>query len=189
MRAAICLLVLLLAPDGAGDPFFKFPKETVWTYAMTGGDNGKDARMLMTVTGENDGAVSVSMETRGGPGKSSKMEWFVADGLFFWAERRGEKLIDQIALHKPGSKKGDTWTVEGKEKSPKQAGTNLGTESVQVAAGTYENAVHTRVEFLDAQTKMKIDVYLVEKVGVVKMTYSLDEPRMAFELQEFKPGK
>jgi len=191
MRAALLLLPLLRLADDAGEQFYKFPKDSVWTYSITAGPPDKTTKesMTFTVVGEADGKVSVDTVGTGERAHSTKMLWYVADGFFFWAERKEEGTKDAIALLKPGSKKGDTWTLQGKKGMPQQTGTHLGPDEVKVPAGVYKDALHTRIDLVEGETKFSVDVYLVEKVGVVKMTYNAKEMVMAFELESFKPAK
>jgi hypothetical protein len=190
MTLPLLLLAVLPAADDSAEPYFKFPKDSVWTYSMPSEqDRAKKETITMTVVGDADGKVSVDMVAQGDRPKTTRMTWYVADGLFFWAEKKGETLSDNVALYKLGSKKGDSWSVAKKEGSPAQSATHLGTEELKVGAGTYKEAIHTKLTLEQNGHTFDMDVYLVERVGVVKMVYSAGQKVMSLELESFKPAK
>jgi hypothetical protein len=58
-----------------------------------------------------------------------------------------------------------------------------------VPAGAYKEAVHVKLEFQEANQNVQMDVYLVEKVGVVRMSYSQGDKKMSMDLEKFEPAK
>jgi len=187
MRATLLLLGLILTPDDTGEQYFKFPKDTTWNYTMKGSEDQES--LTLTVTGEADGKVSANMVGKGDNAKNSKLVWYVDNGVLFWGEKKGDKLKDTIGLYKLGSKKGDTWGLAAKDGNPAQTAKHLGTEEVKVAAGVYKDAVHVQIDLTFEAVKFSMDVYLVEKVGVVKMAYNAENKQMSLELDAFKPAK
>ncbi len=189
MRVATLILLLAAAQDSA-DAFYKFPKGSTWTYGMNVGEDGpKNLKMKMTVTGEADGKLTVDMARGAEGGRETKMLWYVADGILYWGEKKEEKLNEAIGIFKVGSKKGDTWSAPGSETVQKHSATHLGREEVKVPAGAYKEAVHIKLEVQETSGNIQLDMFLVEKVGVVKMVYGLGEKKMSMDLEEFKPAK
>jgi len=186
MRVASICLLLAFAQESA-DPYYKFAKDTAWTYSMTGPD-GKAAKMTIKVTGEKDGKVMVEM-AQAEKGNESKLAWYVDGGIFYWSEKKGDAYKEAIGMWKVGSKKGDTWNSPGTDLIQKHSGTNLGKEDVKVPAGAYKDAVHVRLDIVEHNDTVKLDVYFVEKVGIVKMAYNMGEMKMSMDLEEFKPVK
>ena len=56
-------------------------------------------------------------------------------------------------------------------------------------AGAYKGAVHVRIDWRDGASQIQTDMFFVEKVGLVKMTQSLDGKLSTMELVEMKPVK
>ncbi|HVE39444.1 MAG TPA: hypothetical protein VNM14_06110 [Planctomycetota bacterium] len=189
MRIAAFILLLAIPQDSA-DPYYKFAKGSTWSYGMNVGEDGpKNLKMKMTVTGEADGRITVDMAQGAEGGHETKMLWYVADGLLYWGEKKGDKLNEAIGIFKIGSKKGDTWSAPASETVQKHSATHQGREEVKVPAGVYKDAVHIKLEVQEANGNIQLDMFLVEKIGVVKMVYGLGEKKMSMDLEEFKPAK
>jgi hypothetical protein len=189
MRLIAACLFLAAAQDSA-DPFYKFAKGSAWTYGMNAGEDApKGLKMKLSVTGEADGKVSADM-TQGSDGaKETKMLWYVADGIFYWGEKKGDALKEAIGLFKIGSKKGDTWGSPGSDSVQKHTATHLGREEVKVPAGEYKEALHIRLQVAEGGDNIQLEMFLVEKVGIVKMVYMFGDKKMSMDLEEFKPAK
>src|SRR6185503_4414401 len=95
MRVASICLLLAFAQESA-DPYYKFAKDTAWTYSMTGPD-GKAAKMTIKVTGEKDGKVMVEM-AQAEKGNESKLAWYVDGGIFYWSEKKGDAYKEAIGM-------------------------------------------------------------------------------------------
>jgi hypothetical protein len=189
MRAAALALLLAAAQDSA-DPFYQFSKGSTWSYGMNMGEDApKGLKMKITVTGQSDGKVSVDMAQGSEGARETKMFWYVQDGILYWAEKKGESIKEAIGIFKAGTKKGDTWSASASETVQKHAATHLGREAVSVPAGAYTDAVHIKLEVIESKETVGLDMFLVEKIGVVKMVYSLGDKKMSMELEEFKPAK
>jgi hypothetical protein len=189
MRLAACLLLLAAAQDSA-DPYFKFAKDSTWTYAMAGDEEiPKGMKMKMTVAEESEGKVWIEMTQGSQGGRKARLLWYVSDGVLYWAEKKGETLKDAIGLWKVGSKKGDTWSKPAGDTVQQHSATHMGKEDVKVPAAAYKDAVHVLLKIKEGGDDVQIDVYFVEKVGVVRMVYSQGDKKMSLDLEEFKPAK
>jgi len=189
MRLAAFIL-LVAAPQDSADPYYKFAKGTSWTYGLNAGEDApKGLKMTITISGEADGKVSAEMARGGGGGEQTKVLWYVADGILHWGEKKGDALNEAMGLYKAGSKKGDTWGHPGSDTVKKYSATHLGREEIKVPAGTYKDAVHTKVEFSEGGKNVQLDVFLVEKVGMVRMAYTVGDNRMSMDLEKFEPAK
>jgi len=189
MRLAAIALLLVAAQDSA-DPFYKFAKGTSWTYGLNAGEDApKGLKMTITISGEADGKIMAEMARGGGGGDQTKVLWYVADGILYWGEKKGEILKEAMGLYKAGSKKGDTCSHPGSDSVQKYSASHQGREEIKVPAGAYKDAVHTRVEFSEGGKNVLLDVFLVEKVGMVRMAYTVGDNKMSMELEEFKPAK
>jgi len=189
MRVATLILLLAATQDSA-DPFYKFAKGSTWTYAMNAGEDApKGMKMKLMVSGEADGKITVDM-TQGAEGaRQTKMLWYVADGILYWGEKKGDALKESIGLFKVGSKKGDTWSAPASDSMQKHSATHMGKEDIKVPAAAYKDAVHVQLQVQEPNETIQLDMYLVEKVGVVKMSYAVGEKKMSMDLEEFTPAK
>lgn len=187
LKASALLAVLLLGVQDTGEQFYRFAKGSTWKYTATTPDS-KD-RATIEVIGEDGGKVSSSMVMTGERGHKSELRWWVEDGILYWGEKRGEKLVEVMGLYKVGSKKGDTWKLEAKEGRVGQEGSHQGLVELKVPAGVYKDAVHVRVKMLDDVFKASIDFYLAEKVGLVKIAYNHDDKVSELLLEEYRPAK
>jgi hypothetical protein len=187
LKASAILAALALLPtQDTGAQFYKFTKGTVWKYKATTPDS-KDDKLRIETTGEDDGKVTAIFELSGERGKKSVLRWWVEDGYLFWGEKHGEKLGEIMGLYKVGSKKGDTWKLDAKDGRQGQEGRHEGLEEVKVPAGVYKDAVHIKVKVLPES--VAISFYLVEKVGLVKISFNEGDKLSELLLEEFVPAK
>lgn len=192
MNLALLIAAAILAPQDSADPYFQFKVGTTWTLeATTLPKTGpKVSKMEFKVVKEGAGVVDLETKaTRNGKEpQPEQLRWSVVDGMLTWTEVHGGGETNPIRFYKVGSKKGDTWdwTFEGASVK----GTNLGTEEVTVAAGTYKDALHVRCDIKDGETTFSMDLYLAPGVGPVKLSAGAGEKdRNVLELKEFKAGK
>jgi hypothetical protein len=189
MRLAAFILLVAAAQDSA-DSYYKFAKGSTWTYAMVGGEDApKGMKMKMSVLGEADGKYTLQMSQGDEAPRQTKLLWYVSDGVLYWAEKNGETLKEAVGLWKIGSKKGDTWSKPGSETVQEHSATHMGTEEVKVPAATYKDAVHVQVKIKEAGKDVVVDAYFVEKVGVVRMSYSQGDHKMSMDLEKFEAAK
>ena len=180
----ILALALTLVQEGI-DPYYKFPEGTVWTYGLTDPQNKlRDAKTTMTVTSSEVGKVTTEVIVQRKKPETKLYVWFVDKGILYWGEKQGDDVSSQsVAIYKQGSKKGDTWAPPF---NLEHKATHLGTEEVQVPAGVYKHAIHVRVVLRDGASMIQYDAYLVEKVGLVKLTQKMDGNQATMELVQMK---
>lgn len=192
MGIASILAALLLAQDKTGEEFYKFKKDTTWTFVRS--EDGKEGKMILTVLKDEEGTVHVdSKDWRKLDAEKPREEtllWRVQDGHLTWVSLRDGKERDVMRLLKLDAAKGDTWTVreEGKEKV---TGTHQGTCEVTVPAGTYKDVVQIDLTFEKAGKEPSVmSMYFAPKVGLVKMSGTRAGGKtMSLELKEFLEGK
>jgi len=176
------LLATLLFQASPLDDYYKFKKETLWTYKRV--ENGAERKITGRVSGEAAGKVNLEwkeFEKDGSVRETSLVAWSVKDGVLTAdAGKEGEEPALSFAVLKEGSKKDDKWTVGVGDY------VHQGTVEVTVPAGTYKNAVRVRL-VLEGDTK--IDFTLVPKVGLVKIDIQDGSGGNTFELVEFKEAK
>ena len=177
------LLLAALLPQAAPlDDYYKFKKDTAWTYKRV--ENGAERKVIGKVTGEAAGKVSLEwkeLEKDGSVRETSVVSWSVKDGVLTAdAGKEGEEPALSFAVLKNGSKKDDTWSGSAGQF------THQGTVEVTVPAGTYKNAIRIR---LALEGEGKIDFWMVPKVGLVKIEIHDGSAGNTFELAEFKEPK
>jgi hypothetical protein len=191
MSPLFLLAASLLVQDGTGESLYRFKAGTAWTFEGTRTGKGPNlSKMELKVLSETPGRTELEAKRfRGGDEPEVvTVRWSVDQGILSWVEVRDGKERDQLQLHKAGSKKGDTWEWT-RDENLKAQGKNLGVEEVQVPAGTYKNAIHTRVEPQGSPEKFGIDFYFAPGVGPVKMVAADERGSLTLELKEFKPAK
>lgn len=174
-------MILLLALASVQDEFYKFKPETTWIYKRL--ENNEERVIVGRVLDEKDGRVTLDWKENNLDGtlhRASQVSWFVKEGVLT-AEAKADDFVLELPVLKVGSKKDDTWTTASGES------THHGTVELKVPAGTFKDAVRTQ---LKAAGDTLIDFWLVEKVGLVKVTVvPAGGDAITFELKEFKPAK
>lgn len=180
----ILAALLLLSPQAAPlDDFYKFKTGTEWTWKRVEG--ASERKIVGKVTAEDAGSVRLDWkdyEKDGSLHESSIVTWSVKDGvLTVEAKKEGDAEGLSFGILKDGAKKDDTWAVTGGKC------TYVGKTDVVVPAGTYKDAILTRFKFDDEGLDLKVEFYLVPKVGLVKIDIvAKDGGANSFELTEFK---
>jgi len=194
MHAAFLLAASLLVQDDRGEPLYKFKTGTAWVFDGSAvGKGPKMSKMELSVAGESGGKIDVDsrkFQGEGGP-KSDVLRWRVDEGMLIWAEVHGGAEKRPVRILRLGSAKGDAWEWSDGE-TYKFKGTNLGAEEVKVPAGTYKDAIHTRVELQllqGGQEKFSMEFWLAPGVGPVKMVAGDERGSVTLDLKEFKPAK
>jgi hypothetical protein len=170
---ALLMLFALHAQDDTGAQFFKFKKETSWTWAKM--EAGQKMKVTARVIKEEEGRVFVEEKQFKGDAadpSSTRTLVYGVEGGFLRVGLQGKDAIEPLYnLYKLGSKKGDSWGYEQGEAKDKRKVLHLGVEEVTVPAGT-------------------LDLWLAPKVGVVKEEVgSVVAESDRKELAEFTEGK
>jgi hypothetical protein len=183
LMAALAGLALQAAPL---DDLYKFKAETAWTYKRI--EDGVERKISARSLGEESGKVRVDWKEYRKDGelhKASVLTWCIDDGaLTCTAKSKTDDGQDEelsFSVLKDGAKKDDTW------QSALGQMAHRGTLDVTVPAGTYKNAVQTR---LGLGEDGHIDFFLVPKVGLAKIVLiQQGKETQSWELTEFKPAK
>ncbi len=185
MKIPLIAAIGLTFQAAAVDDLYKFKVDTTWTYKRL--ENGVEKKVTARVAAVEEGRVRLEWKTfdkEGTREETSAVTWSVVEGILTAearTKREGEE--DQVltfGLLKAGSKKDDTWTT------PLGNWTHLGTVEVAVPAGTWKDAVRSRLKIGD---DTKIEFTLVPKVGLVKIEIQNDAGENSFALTEFKEPK
>jgi hypothetical protein len=180
MRFVLAAALTLALPDPPIEDFYKFKAGTSWTYKRV--EDAAERKITATVTGEENGKVRLEWKDPDKDG-TSIVTWSVTDGaLTVEAKKEGQEGALSFAVLKAFSKKDDTWPGTGGEF------THRGTTEVSVPAGTYKDAVWTRLR-TGQDGELTIDFYLVPNVGLVKVEIDARNGGNTFELAEFKDAK
>jgi hypothetical protein len=191
MGLVILLAASLLAQDDPCESIYKFKPGTTWSFiGVRTGKGPNFSKMELKVLSGTPGRTELEAKRyRGGDEPEVvTVRWSVDQGILSWAEIRDGKERDQMQLHKAGAKKGDTWEWT-RDDDQKAQGKSLGVEEVKVPAGTYKDAIHTRVEPQGGPEKFGIDFYFAPGVGPVKMVAGDERGSLTLELKEFKSAK
>jgi hypothetical protein len=181
------LLLAALALQAAPlDDLWKFKAETGWTYKKI--ENGEESKIVARSLGEEAGKARIEwkeFKKEGALKKTTVITWSIEEGVLT-ADAKGKDPDGQeeeivFGVIKEGAKKDDTW------KTPLGEMKHLGTVELIVPAGTYKNAVQTR---LSLGEDGRVDFLLVPKVGLVKIALvEGGKETQTWELTEFKPAK
>jgi len=182
MKTLFALAVLCLAPqDGKLDDLYKFKKDTSWTYKRL--ENEVERKIVAKSLGEEGGLQKIDwqeFEKDGKLHKASVISWSIADGILTAAAKSQDEEIT-FGVIKEGSKKGDKWQTALGEMI------HEGLVELSVPAGTYKDALKTKLDFGD---QGRIDFYLAPKVGLVKIAlFEGPKETQLWELTEFKAAK
>jgi len=174
------------AQQDTGEQFYKFKVGTTWEYDQIDPD-GK-SRSIVTVSKVEDAKVTLdSKDYRGEekePFKTDVTILSAKDG-FLWIGGAEEGGMPPLPIYKFGSKKGDTWKHklgEG-EQSIEAEVSHLGTEEVQVPAGTFKDTTVVEVNLGEMGT---LKISLAPNVGMIR--FEMGE-MMKLELTKFQPAK
>jgi hypothetical protein len=184
MKTIVALLCLQAAP---ADDWLKFKKDTQWTYERL--ENDVERRVVAKAVSTEGGKTVLEWNEYSKDGalyKASTVTWEVQDGVLIGTARvkidAGNE--EELAFHalKLGSKKGDSWKGSGGD------WTHQGETELTVPAGTYRNAIRTRLAIEGGGGHL--DFYLVPKVGLVRADLEVagGGPN-SFRLTEFKEPK
>lgn len=179
------LLACALLQDESN--LYRLPAGTTWTFQVD--DGGKAGKMILKVLEDKDGKVTIETQefkdaAAAEPSKVAKLLWSTDDGCLMWSSVRDDKTRPLWRIYKFGSKKDETWAAGGESRTAEAA--NLGVEEVTVPAGTYKDAIHTRVKVDETEN---LEFYLVPKVGLVKFVRNDGDRKIVMELKEFTAGK
>jgi hypothetical protein len=187
MGRSILLLLALAAGQESGDEYFKFAKDTVWTYSRV--EVGKAKDVTKKVVKVEGGKVFVEETTveKGGkaPSGSHTSMLYVEEGYLKQAAVRDGKPDAAVNVFKLSSKRGDHWRLVPSDAENKAEAMHMGVVEVETPAGTYKNAVQIRI----AMNFGTVDGFLVPNVGFVKETVTVppDAPDVQV-LLKFTPG-
>lgn len=175
------LLLALALQDAALDALHKFKPETAWTYKRLEG--GVERKIAARAVGEST-IEWKELNADGTPYKNSELRWVVKEGIL-WAEAKFEDGdVMELSVLKAGTKKDDRWTTALGES------THLGVEELKVAAGTYKNAVKTRLKIGPDDAPTVVEFHLVPGVGLARITVVVGGGAPdSFELTDFKPAR
>lgn len=175
MLLALALLAAVPQQDDLAPRLWRFKAGTVWVYAMKAAD--KEFVSKNTVVDAGPNSVLSESQTYEGDKEVGKKITQV------WMEKDGIVLLDQVAVYKVGSRKGDEWKYQ--VGADKMTGSHRGTETVTVPAGTYAGAVHL-LHTAEGGT-MESDVWMAPGVGIVKSeTRIKGQKPIVIELKDFK---
>lgn len=191
MRVLGGFVAVLVAQAGESDPFYRFPRGTVWTYRQSRGATA--LKVVLTVVGEEGGKILQESKEYLEEGKEPKVKmlaWGVEEGFLVWGEFKGGKVNSPLRVYRPGSKKGDRWACPVGEGKEELEAVHLGTGEVKVPAGTYAGAVTVAFHFPSLrQERPLLEVVLVPKVGMVRFGGAAADVQAMMELTEFKEGR
>ncbi|GEM_PF-6567604 len=163
----VALLVSLFQQEEDG---FKFKKDTEWTYDFSG--YADFTKAVLTVEEAEKGKMKMKMVYSDSQNTKISQGWVVevADGgLTLSQSRSDDSKSPGFRVYKFGAKKGDKW--ESPFYSKTATAEFRGQEELTVPAGKYPKALHVAIK---TDAGGAFEVWLVPKVGIIKMTYSDD---------------
>jgi hypothetical protein len=164
--------------------YYPLKKGTTWTYKV----GGTPTSITMQVTGYGkDGAKVETLVD----GKSVAAEHvLVKDDGIYRTTFMGIKPDAPVRFLKLPAKKGEKWTVDTKVQDQPIKGTFITEEDeVTVPAGKFKALKAEAKDFSAAGMKMAVSYWFAEKVGIVKLSFSLAGRDTVLELEKFEEGK
>ena len=181
MKLALLFAACLAMQASSIDDLYKFKKDTTWTYKRL--ENDVERKIVAKALGEQDGKERVDWkenELDGKLHKASILSWSVSDGILLAHAKSDEEELT-FGVLKAGAKKGDTWKTDLGDM------VHEGTVELTVPAGTYKDAIKTKLDILG---QGRIDFWMVPKVGLAKVALvEGDKTTGLWELTEFKAAK
>jgi hypothetical protein len=184
-------VVLALAAAGAGraddakEPnYYPLKKGNKWTYKVQGAPNS----ITVTIASvDKDGAL---LETALEGQVQSTEKVLVKDDGVYRTEVNKMKPDAPIKIVKLPVKKGDSWEIDTKVGAETIKGKfSVREDEVTVAAGKYKAVVVEGKDFEINGQKMNLTTWYVDKVGIVKLSFSLAGTEAVLELEKFEEGK
>jgi hypothetical protein len=159
--------------------YYPLKKGNTWTYKIQGGPN---TILVRVVNLEKDGALlETVVEEMVVPERIQVKE----DGVYR-TEVKMMKLDAPIKILKLPVKAGDSWEINNESVKGKFS---VRAEEVKVPDGKYKALVVEGKDFEINGRKMNLSTWYVDKVGIVKISSSLDGVEFVLELEKFVEGK
>ena len=181
----LALAVALTAQEGSGKETEWYPlkKDTTWTYKVP----GNSIVMKVTNPQDKDGAKVETLVN----GKSIANEHIqVKDDGVYRTMINGLKPEQPVRFLKLPPKEGESWDVETKIQGQAVKGKfTTSKEKVTVPAGSYDAFKVEGKDFDIAGMKTNITYWFADKVGIVKLSFSLGGTDAVLELEKYEPGK
>jgi DUF3108-like len=181
----LALAVALTAQEGGGKETEWYPlkKDTTWTYKVP----GNSIVMKVTNAQDKDGTKVETLVN----GKSIASEHIqVKDDGVYRTSINGLKPESPVRFLKLPPKEGESWDVETKIQGQAVKGKfTTSKEKVTVPAGSYDAIKVEGKDFDIAGMKTNITYWFAEKVGIVKLSFSLGGTDAVLELEKYEPGK
>ena len=192
MQIVGILLLALLGQDANADGYFKFPQGTSWVFDKQ--EEGQKGTVKLEVKGTEGGKTLISSkESQAGEDHQEKNEtliWYVEKGLLHWAQKGDVESEPMFTIWKIGAKKGDTWTGMGGGGAPfALTAKHMGEVEVETPFKKFDKAIHVQMSMEEAMEgmNMKINIYLVDGIGVVKFAGEMGgESGFSLTLRDFK---
>jgi len=181
----LALAVALTAQEGGGKETEWYPlkKDTTWTYKVP----GNSIVMKVTNPADKDGAKVETLVN----GKSIANEHIqVKEDGVYRTSINGLKPEQPVRFLKLPPKEGESWDVETKIQGQAVKGKfTTSKEKVTVPAGSYDAFKVEGKDFDIAGMKTNITYWFADKVGIVKLSFSLGGTDAVLELEKYEPGK
>jgi hypothetical protein len=184
---AILLGQLALAQN-TNYEYFPLKAKSKWTYKV------QDQLVEVVVSGSekfnNEECTRVDTIVNGKV-QASELYIVKADGVYR-VKVKDDKIDPPVKVLMMSPKKGDSWEIKSKVGNQTVSGKFIVkevNEKVTTPKGPFETVVVEGVDLDVAGTKTTVKVWFAKGVGIVKLTYKIQDAESVLELTNYEEGK
>jgi hypothetical protein len=192
IRLALGALVLLVGEaalaQNASYEYFPLKPKSKWTYKV----QDQTVEVQVATTEKFGGEECTKVDTIvNGKVQASELYSVKADGVYR-VKIKDDKIDPPVKILSIPAKKGDSWQINSKVGSQPISGkftVKEVNEKVTVPKGTYDAILVEGADLYVAGTKTTVKVWFAKGVGVVKLTYKIQDTESVLELTNYEEGK
>lgn len=186
--ASLLMLGQIDLAQSGGNEYFPLKNKSKWTYKVQ--DQTVEVQVNGTEKFNNEDCTKVDTIVNGKV-VASELYLIKADGVYR-VKVKDDKIDPPVRILMMPPKKGAEWEVKSKVGMQPVTGKFKivdVAEKVQVPAGAYEAVLVEGVDMDIAGQKTTVKTWYAKGVGVVKLSYKIQESESVLELTKYEEGK